>query len=353
MMGYLTNEVGIDGMLVAPGYQYSQIDPNLTMTRAEHEEKFRAIRAAVRKSGFRWLASPVYQDFLTGERELPCTPWGSVTRNPYGWKGPCYLLTDAIFPTYEGAHRRHGVGALRPGERSAVRALRDPLRVRALGDAGGDRKPQGDRAEPRMDAPLTDTEPITPACCSQSKSGRPEEAAPRQSSGSAWAHRGRPCREARELRARRRARARAPEGTVLTATRVVAEDGSVLWEGDALPVEGRHRPCSAAPPGGRRAAERAELARRNGRDLLSIWRAVRWLPAAGSRAVRAVSDLARPSGRAPVGGPRDPTVASTWGTVVRALVTEPRRAVRASRAARRALSALERAAASIAAAGAA
>ena len=33
-------------MLVAPGYQYSQIDPNLTMTRAEHEEKFRAIRAA-------------------------------------------------------------------------------------------------------------------------------------------------------------------------------------------------------------------------------------------------------------------------------------------------------------------
>src|SRR6202142_4048321 len=33
MMGYLTNDVGIDGMLIAPGYQYSQIDPNLTMTR--------------------------------------------------------------------------------------------------------------------------------------------------------------------------------------------------------------------------------------------------------------------------------------------------------------------------------
>src|SRR5262249_3146152 len=41
MMGFLTNEVGIDGMLIAPGYQYSQIDPALTMTRAEHEEKFR------------------------------------------------------------------------------------------------------------------------------------------------------------------------------------------------------------------------------------------------------------------------------------------------------------------------
>ena len=101
MMRYLTDEVGIDGMLVAPGYQYSQIDPALTMTRDEHEEKFRAIRAATRKHGYRWIATPIYQDFLTGERELSCAPWGSITRNPYGWKGPCYLLTDGIFPSYE------------------------------------------------------------------------------------------------------------------------------------------------------------------------------------------------------------------------------------------------------------
>ncbi len=101
MMEYLTNDVGIDGMLVAPGYQYSQIDPALTMTRAEHEEKFRAIRAAAREHGYRWLATPIYQEFLTGERRLACAPWGSITRNPYGWKGPCYLLTDGIFPTYE------------------------------------------------------------------------------------------------------------------------------------------------------------------------------------------------------------------------------------------------------------
>lgn len=101
MMGYLTNEVGIDGMLIAPGYQYSQIDPALTMTREEHEAKFRPIRAAAREHNYRWLASPIYQDFLTGARKIPCAPWGSITRNPYGWKGPCYLLTDGIFPTYE------------------------------------------------------------------------------------------------------------------------------------------------------------------------------------------------------------------------------------------------------------
>ncbi len=101
MMHFLTNDVGIDGMLIAPGYQSSQIAPTLTMTRAEHEVKFKAIQSVVRKHGYRWLASPVYQDFLVGDRKLACAPWGSVTRNPYGWKGPCYLLTDGIFPNYE------------------------------------------------------------------------------------------------------------------------------------------------------------------------------------------------------------------------------------------------------------
>jgi hopanoid biosynthesis associated radical SAM protein HpnH len=101
MMRYLTDDVGIDGMMIAPGYQYSQIDPALTMTRDEHEEKFRVIRQATREHGYRWIASPIYQDFLTGKRDLTCAPWGSITRNPYGWKGPCYLLTDGIFPTYE------------------------------------------------------------------------------------------------------------------------------------------------------------------------------------------------------------------------------------------------------------
>ena len=101
MMRFVTEEVGTDGMLIAPGYQYSQIDPAMTMTRAEHEEKFRAIQTAAKENGYPWLASPVYQDFLVGDRQLPCAPWGSVTRNPYGWKGPCYLLTDGIFPTYD------------------------------------------------------------------------------------------------------------------------------------------------------------------------------------------------------------------------------------------------------------
>ena len=150
-MAYLTNEVGIDGMLVAPGYQYSQIDPNLTMTRDEHEAKFRLIRGAVRRHGYRWLASPIYQDFLTGDRMLPCAPWGSVTRNPYGWKGPCYLLTDGIFPSYEALLEGIEWEHYGPGN--------DP-RCEHCGIHSGSSPPppsrrperEGDRQEPRMDA---------------------------------------------------------------------------------------------------------------------------------------------------------------------------------------------------------
>ena len=108
------------------------------MTRDEHEAKFREIRAAVRKHGYRWLASPIYQDFLTGDRKLPCAPWGSITRNPYGWKGPCYLLTDGIFPTYESLLENIEWESYGPGQRPALRALRHPLRVRAVGCVRGD-----------------------------------------------------------------------------------------------------------------------------------------------------------------------------------------------------------------------
>src|SRR5207302_9647686 len=81
MMGYMTNEVGIDGLLIAPGYQYSQIDPALTMTRDEHREKFRKIRAAAKEHNYRWLASPFIQDLLTVVMELTCAPLSSITRH--------------------------------------------------------------------------------------------------------------------------------------------------------------------------------------------------------------------------------------------------------------------------------
>ncbi len=44
--------------------------------------------------------TPLYLDFLEGKGRMACTPWGSPTRNPLGWKSPCYLITDTYYPSF-------------------------------------------------------------------------------------------------------------------------------------------------------------------------------------------------------------------------------------------------------------
>ena len=43
----------------------------------------------------------MYLDFLAGNQNYDCTPWGAVTRNVFGWQKPCYLLVgEGYAPTY-------------------------------------------------------------------------------------------------------------------------------------------------------------------------------------------------------------------------------------------------------------
>jgi hopanoid biosynthesis associated radical SAM protein HpnH len=90
---------GVDGILVAPGFGFAEVGDQLSLTRDEIIQKFRRIRGWSRR--FPLISNPIYLDFLAGDLELKCTPWGSPTRNPRGWKSPCYLLTDTHFPSYE------------------------------------------------------------------------------------------------------------------------------------------------------------------------------------------------------------------------------------------------------------
>jgi len=88
----------VDGILVAPGFGYEDVGDELFLRRAEVMEKFARIRAWSRR--FPLISNPIYLDFLAGDLALACTPWGSPTRNPRGWKSPCYLLTDTHFGSY-------------------------------------------------------------------------------------------------------------------------------------------------------------------------------------------------------------------------------------------------------------
>jgi hopanoid biosynthesis associated radical SAM protein HpnH len=92
--------LGIDGHTISPAYGYSAVnDREIFLTRDDIIEKFKDIDRLARR--FPLQSTPVYTDFLQGKRELPCTAWGNPTYNVKGWKGPCYLITDAHYKTFE------------------------------------------------------------------------------------------------------------------------------------------------------------------------------------------------------------------------------------------------------------
>lgn len=104
LLEYLT-ELGVDGFMLSPAYGYESIQKNapdsaeeIFMTRSEINAKFRQAKDLL--SRFKLITSPVYLDFLCGNRQLSCAAWANPTYNVRGWKGPCYLVTDAHYQSY-------------------------------------------------------------------------------------------------------------------------------------------------------------------------------------------------------------------------------------------------------------
>ena len=92
--------LGVDGHMISPAYSYAAVDTkDIFMSREEIREKF--VQASALLERYNIMTTPVYMEYLRGERELMCTAWGNPTYNPRGWKGPCYLMTDAHHKTFK------------------------------------------------------------------------------------------------------------------------------------------------------------------------------------------------------------------------------------------------------------
>lgn len=101
--------LGVDGHTLSPGFDYidaaqamlrrhNRAPEDFFLTRADTVEKFRDIEKWGRR--FPILGTPIYLEFLAGKRPLTCSAWAIPTRNIRGWKGPCYLITDAHYTSY-------------------------------------------------------------------------------------------------------------------------------------------------------------------------------------------------------------------------------------------------------------
>jgi len=99
LFGYLQT-LGVDGHMISPAYSYAAVmTKEIFMSREEIREKFRQASRLLER--YNIVTSPIYMEYLRGDRELMCTAWGNPTYNPRGWKGPCYLMTDAHYPTFK------------------------------------------------------------------------------------------------------------------------------------------------------------------------------------------------------------------------------------------------------------
>lgn len=132
----LLSRLKVDGFLVAPGFSYSAVDGDVFLSRKDVSETMAPIYRLRRK--FRFYNTPIYLEFLAGKRDLSCTPWSNPTRDPRGWKRPCYLITDGHCRSFRELMEqtqwdKYGVGR---DPRCANCMVHSGFEGSALGEAG-------------------------------------------------------------------------------------------------------------------------------------------------------------------------------------------------------------------------
>ena len=114
----LLKTLNVNAALLSPAFSYDAFSEEqkeeLFLTRAMIEQRFRELEKQLK--GTPLFASPIFMDFLTGRRDMNCAAWANPTRNPIGWKGPCYLLTDKHYETYQEMLDQTDWDALGPGK---------------------------------------------------------------------------------------------------------------------------------------------------------------------------------------------------------------------------------------------
>ncbi len=98
----LLTSLKVDGMLLSPGYHYQVLANDIYLKSDEMPVKFQRVKKLA--DDYKIINTPIYLEYLTGERDLLCSPWTTVTRNPRGWKGPCYLITNGHYQTFKDLH---------------------------------------------------------------------------------------------------------------------------------------------------------------------------------------------------------------------------------------------------------
>lgn len=97
LFSFLT-DLDVSGIMIVGGSPFDGDRDDIYLSREEARVIFRRLYQF--RDRFKYYSNPLYLKFLTGERELQCTPWACPTLSPLGWRKPCYGLTDGYCHSY-------------------------------------------------------------------------------------------------------------------------------------------------------------------------------------------------------------------------------------------------------------
>jgi len=89
--------LGVESITISPGYAYERAGgQEYFLKRTQTKNLFRDVFRLGRENGRKWMfnQSSLFLDFLAGNQQYECTPWGNPTRNVFGWQKPCYLVGE-------------------------------------------------------------------------------------------------------------------------------------------------------------------------------------------------------------------------------------------------------------------
>jgi hopanoid biosynthesis associated radical SAM protein HpnH len=93
-------QLGVEGMMISPGYSYEKApDQQHFLRREQTVALFRRLLERPRRT-WRFNQTPLFLEFLKGNYQLQCTPWGNPTYNLFGWQKPCYLLGEGYCQSF-------------------------------------------------------------------------------------------------------------------------------------------------------------------------------------------------------------------------------------------------------------
>lgn len=96
-------DLGVDGIMISPGYSYEWApDQDHFLKTEQTKALFRQILNPWKRGQKKWdfNHNPLFLEFLMGEQNFECTPWGSPSYSVLGWQKPCYLLNEGHYSSY-------------------------------------------------------------------------------------------------------------------------------------------------------------------------------------------------------------------------------------------------------------